>query len=89
MSHSNAFFVNVLKSIILGNFYRHLAIFFWSHFTGGTKVLREKFKEFKSSLFHNEKMYATSALGSTDGGHVVRGSMLMLTPTHLCYYIIK
>ena len=52
-------------------------------------MLREKFKEFKSSLFHNEKMYATSALGSTDGGHVVRGSMLMLTPTHLCYYIIK
>ena len=37
LSHSEAIFVKVLKSIIfhvksfLGNFYRHLAIFFWSH----------------------------------------------------------
>ena len=37
LSHSNAIFVKVSKSIIflvisvLGKFYRHSAIFFWSH----------------------------------------------------------
>ena len=37
LPHSYAIFIKALKSIIfpvksfLGNFYRHLAIFFWSH----------------------------------------------------------